>query len=74
MISFGSGHADPNRHSHSDLPVLLFGKGGGTIRPGRYLRYPPRTPLNNLWIAMLERFGVPNALFGDGTGPLEYLS
>jgi len=74
MISFGSGHADPNRHSHEDLPVLLFGRGGGTIRPGRYLRYAPRTPLNNLWISMLERFGVPNARFGDGTGPLDGLS
>jgi hypothetical protein len=74
MIAFGSGHADPNRHSHEDLPVLLFGRGGGTIKPGRYLRYPPRTPLNNLWISMLERFGVPNARFGDGTGPLEGLS
>jgi hypothetical protein len=74
MIAFGSGHADPNRHSHTDLPVLLFGRGGGTITPGRYLRYPLRTPLNNLWISMLERFGVPNARFGDGTGPLEGLS
>ena len=74
MIAFGSGHADPNRHSHEDLPVLLFGGGGGTLRSGRYLRYPPRTPLNNLWQSMLERFGVPNARFGAGTGPLDGLS
>lgn len=74
MIAFGSGHADPNRHSHEDLPVLLLGGGGGTLRTGRYLRYPPRTPLNNLWQSMLERFGIPGARFGDGTGPLEGLS
>jgi Protein of unknown function (DUF1552) len=74
MIAFGSAHADPNRHTHDDLPVLLFGRGGGTIRPGRYLRYPMKTPLNNLWQSMLERFGVPSARFGDGTGPLEGLS
>jgi hypothetical protein len=74
MIAFGSAHADPNRHSHEDLPILLFGKGGGSIRPGRYLRYAPKTPLNNLWIAMLERFGVTNARFGDGTGALPNLS
>ena len=74
MIAFGSGHADPNRHSHEDLPVLLFGRGGGSIKPGRYVRYAPRTPLNNLWIAMLERFGVSNARFGDGTGSLDRLS
>jgi len=74
MIAFGSGHSDPNRHSHEDLPVLLFGRGGGTIRPGRYLRYPPKTPLNNLWQSMLERFGVTGARFGDGTGSLNGLS
>jgi len=74
MIAFGSGHADPNRHSHEDLPILLFGNGGGTIRTGRYIRYPNPTPLNNLWISMLERFGVSNARYGDGTGPLAGLS
>ncbi len=74
MIAFGSGHSDPNRHSHDDLPVLLFGRGGGSIKPGRYLRYAPKTPLNNLWMSMLERFGVPNPRFGDGTGTLDRLS
>jgi hypothetical protein len=74
MIAFGSGHADPNRHTHEDLPMVLLGGGGGTLRTGRYLRYAPRTPLNNLWQSMLERFGVPNARFGDGTGALEGLS
>jgi hypothetical protein len=74
MIAFGSGHADPNRHSHEDLPILLLGGGGGSVRSGRYIRYPAKTPLNNLWISMLERFGIPNSRFGDGTGPLEGLS
>ncbi len=25
MIAFGSGHADPNRHAHENLPILLVG-------------------------------------------------
>jgi hypothetical protein len=74
MIAFGSAHADPNRHTHENLPILLLGGGGGTLKTGRYLRYPPKTPLNNLWISMLERFGVRGARFGDGTGPLDGLS
>lgn len=74
MIAMGSAHADPNRHSHENLPILLVGGGGGTIRTGRYIRFPDRTPLNNLWISMLERFGVRGARFGDGTGPLDGLS
>jgi hypothetical protein len=74
MIAFGSAIADPNRHAHHDLPVLLVGKGGGTIKTGRYVRYKTETPLNNLWLAMLERFGAKADKLGDSTGVLEGLS
>jgi hypothetical protein len=74
MIAYGSAIADPNRHAHEDLPVLLVGRGGGTIKTGRYVRYPRETPLNNLWMAMLDRFGAPTQKLGDGTGPLEGLA
>ena len=29
MIVYGSGNADGNRHTHTNLPVILAGKGGG---------------------------------------------
>ena len=74
MIAYGSAIADPSRHAHEDLPVLLVGRGGGTIKTGRYVRYPKETPLNNLWMAMLDRFGAPTQKLGDGTGPLEGLA
>ncbi len=74
MVAYGSAIADPNRHAHDDLPVLLVGRGGGTVKTGRFLRCPRETPLNNLWLAMLERFGVSSPKLGDGTGPLEGLS
>jgi len=74
MIAYGSAIADPNRHAHEDLPVLLVGRGGGTIKTGRFVRYPKETPLNNLWMAMLDRFGAPTQKLGDGTGVLEGLA
>ena len=40
MIAYGSGISDGNRHNHDDLPILLAGKGGGTIKTGRHVRYP----------------------------------
>ena len=40
MIVYGSGIGDGNRHNHDDLPILLAGKGGGTIKGGRHLRFP----------------------------------
>ena len=53
MISYGSAIADPNRHHHHDLPVVLVGRGGGTIKTGRFVKYKDDTPLNNLWLAIL---------------------
>ena len=50
MIVYGSGISDGNRHNHDDLPVLLAGKGGGTIKTGRHIKYSPQ-PLNNLYLS-----------------------
>jgi hypothetical protein len=73
MIAYGSGNSDGNRHTHDNVPLLLVGKGGGTIKTGRHIRYPKETPLNNLWLAMLERMGVSTERLGDSTGVLEGL-
>ncbi|MCI0738467.1 MAG: DUF1552 domain-containing protein [Gemmataceae bacterium] len=70
MVAYGSAIGDGNRHTHHDLPILLAGKGGGTIRTGRHVRYPRETPVTNLWLAMLERFGTRVATLGDSTGVL----
>jgi hypothetical protein len=74
MIAYGSAIGDGNRHNHDNLPVLLLGKGGGSIRAGRHVRYRRETPLNNLWLAMLDRFGAGTQRLGDSTGLLEGLS
>ncbi len=72
MLVYGSGLGDGNRHNHDDLPILLVGKGGGTIQSGRHLDFPKRsdTPLMNLYLALFERMGVPTKRFGDSTGVL----
>jgi hypothetical protein len=74
MVAYGSGNSDGNRHTHHDLPILLAGKGGGSITSGRHARYPKETPLNNLWLAMLDRMGARTEKLGDSTGLLEGLS
>ena len=70
MIVYGSGISDGDRHNHEDLPILVAGKAGGTIRGGRHVVYPKNTPLNNLYLSMLERVGVTTKALGDSTGPL----
>ncbi len=70
MIVFGSGIADPDRHAHDDLPVLLAGGGGGTLRPGRHVRFDGDVPLTNLYLSMLDRVGVRADRVGDSDGRL----
>ena len=74
MIGYGSGLADGNAHAHDHLPVLLAGKGSGTIEPGRHIRYEKETPMTNLFVSMLERLGAPVERVGDSTGNLRELS
>ena len=74
MIAYGSGNSDGNRHTHEELPILLAGKGGGSIKAGRHVRYPKETPVNNLWLAMLDRMELPTEGLGDSTGVLHGLS
>ncbi|MEX2264220.1 MAG: DUF1552 domain-containing protein [Bryobacteraceae bacterium] len=74
MIMFGGSLKDGNRHAVEDLPILLAGRGKGALRPGRRLRAPERTPICNLYLAMLDRMGIKEKSFGDSTGPLRGLS
>ena len=74
MVMYGSGIGDGNRHNHDDLPILLLGRGGGSIRPGRHLVYARNTPLTNLYRSMLERVDTAVDQFGDSTGVLNDLA
>lgn len=74
MIVYGSGLGDGNRHNHDNLPVLLAGRGGGSIRPGRHVRFERETPMTNLFLSMLDRVGASTDRIGDSTGLLPQLS
>ncbi len=74
MIVYGSGLADGDKHSHTNLPILLAGRGNGTIKSGRYLTYPGGTPAANLWLTLLDRMGVHPESIGDSTGRVEHLT
>lgn len=74
MVMLGSGIGDGNRHNHNDLPILLAGKGGGMITPGRHVEYPKNTPLCNLFVSMLNRMGADVDRFGDSDGKLGKLT
>jgi hypothetical protein len=76
MVMFASGMSNGNRHARENLPVLLAGRAGGTLKPGRHLDYNWKrlTPLANLYVEMLQRLGCPAAQFGNSTGGLPHLT
>jgi hypothetical protein len=73
MILYGGGISDGNGHTHRNLPLVLAGGGGGTLKSGRHLKYD-EAPMANLLISMLDKAGAPVERFGDSTGKLEHLS
>ena len=70
MIVYGGCISDGNRHNHDDLPIVVAGNAGGAFTPGRHVDLGEDVPLSNLYLRMLEEFGVKEKRFGDSTGAL----
>ena len=74
MILYGSALSDPDRHNHENLPIVLAGRGSGTIKTGRHVKYSSEfrskkeVPLSNLLLSLLDRMGVNAEKFGDSNG------
>jgi hypothetical protein len=66
MIVFLSSMMTGN-HNNDQLPVVLLGRGGGTIQTGRILDYlgKPNRRMCSLYLSLLDRMGVHLDSFGD---------
>lgn len=67
MVVYGSGISEGNTHAHSDLPTVVFGHGGGRLKTGQHVRYPIGTPMNRLFLTMMDRMGAPQENFSGTT-------
>lgn len=74
MIMFGSSISDGNSHNPNNLPIIVGGGAGGALETGQHIANPKNTPLCNLYVSMLDAFGVETESFGDSTGPIEALT
>lgn len=70
MIVYGGAIADGNRHTHDNLPLVLAGSAGGAYETGRYLQLA-EAPMANLFVSMLNQYGVKTDSFGDSTGRID---
>jgi hypothetical protein len=67
MLVYGGAISDGNRHNHDDLPIILAGKGGGSIQSGKFHKASGSVPLCNLFLSLFDRMKVKATTFGDGT-------
>ena len=73
MVVYGATLGDGNEHDAKDLPTLLAGGGGGTIKSGRFLEYAEPRDLACIHLSLLQRMGVSIDSFGTAGGPLREL-
>jgi hypothetical protein len=71
MILYGSTMSNPNEHNHFPLPLLLLGGGSGKLQGGRHVKFPERTSISNMLLAILDKSGIHMDKLGDSTGMLE---
>jgi hypothetical protein len=72
-LMYGTGMGDCNAHDPRSIPLLLAGGGAGHFKGigGRHIRYPKETPLANLHLTLLDKFGMNLDRIGDSTGRLD---
>ena len=58
MILMGGALGDGNEHDASHLPTLLAGRGGGTIRTGRFIEHEEQIDLGTIHLALMQRMSV----------------
>jgi len=73
-VLFGSGMSDGNTHNNYNVPVVVVGGQNLQFKGNRHVKYPKGTPLANLMLGVMDRFGVDETKFGDSTSEIDLLT
>ena len=70
-VLFGSNLGNANAHDPRNLPILV---AGGGFEHGKYVSFDRlnNRPLCNLFVSLLNQFGLETEQFGTSTGPLDF--
>jgi len=69
-LYYGSDIADGDLHDAVNMPVLLAGKLGGALHPGRHIDGQNK-PIGNAFVTILSAFGVTGNFGEFGTAAME---
>jgi hypothetical protein len=70
IFTLGAGLGDGTTHQYNDLPLVVAGGGGGTLKLGSHIHCETGTPLANLWLTQLHSLGIKREAYADSTGTL----
>ena len=73
LYLYGSGMGDPDKHDHTNLPILVAGGAAGKMKGGVHVEFSKPVPLSNLHLTLLNKVGVPLKKFADSTGDMPEL-
>jgi Protein of unknown function (DUF1552) len=74
VVLYGGGMSDANVHNNYNVPVVVVGGKSLQLKGDRHLKHPKGTPLANLMLALIDRFGVHIEKFGDSTSEIDLLT
>ncbi len=74
VVLWGSGMSDGNTHNNFNVPVVVVGGKALNVRANRHVKYAKGTPLANLMLGIIDRFGVEVDKFGDSTSEIDLLT
>jgi hypothetical protein len=72
MVLYGSNFGDANKHTTTNMPIIL---AGGGFKHGQHLAFDTSRnyPLPNLFVSMLQRMGIESDRFASSTGTMRGL-
>lgn len=72
MVLYGSNFGDANKHTTTNMPVIL---AGGGFKHGQHLAFDKNRnyPLPNLFVSMLQRMGIDSHKFASSSGTMRGL-
>jgi hypothetical protein len=74
IFLYGSNMGNSDQHGNYPIPIVIVGGGNGKMHQGgQHVVMPERTPLANVHLTLLHKFGIEQEKFADSTGPISQL-
>jgi hypothetical protein len=74
IFLYGSNMGNSDQHGNYPIPIVIVGCGNGKMHQGgQHIVMPERTPLANVHLTLLHKFGIEQEKFADSTGPISAL-